>query len=161
MIGDWETFFGAQAAAMAALAGLVFVALSINLRDILAHPSLTGRAAEAIILMVQPVIAALLVLIPNQGMRTLGVELLVLGAGTFLLVNLLIWHAFDAIRERPPQEVVTRIALAELAVLPTVIAGALLIDHSITGLDWQAFGAIVCLCVGIIDAWVLLVEILR
>jgi modulator of FtsH protease len=161
VIGDWETFFAAQAGAMAALAGLVFVALSINLRDILGAPGLTGRAAEAIILMVQPVIAALLVLIPNQGMRALGIELLVLGAGTFVSVNVLIWNAFDAIRARPPREIATRLTLAELAVLPTIIAGALLIDHSITGLDWQAVGAILCLCVGIIDAWVLLVEILR
>src|SRR3954452_21156184 len=101
---------------MAALAGLVFVALSINLRDILGAPGLTGRAAEAIILMVQPVIAALLVLIPNQGMRALGIELLVLGAGTFVFVNVLIWNAFDAIRTRPPREIATRLILAELAV---------------------------------------------
>ena len=96
VIGGWETFFAAQAGASAALAGLVFVALSINLRDILEHPGLlTGRAAEAIILMVQPVFVGLVVLIPNQGMRTLGFELLILGGFTFLFVNALIWRTFE------------------------------------------------------------------
>jgi modulator of FtsH protease len=161
VIGDWETFFVAQAGAVAALAGLVFVALSINLREILPHPALTGRAGEAIILMVQPVVAAFLVLIPNQGMRALGIELLLLGSASFLFVNTLIWHAFDASRERSMRDFSIRVVGAELAVLPTIIAGALLIDHSITGLNWQAAGALVCLCVAILDAWVLLVEILR
>lgn len=162
MIGGWETFFAAQAGAAAALAGLVFVALSINLRDILKHPGLlTGRAAEAIVLMVQPVFVGLVVLIPNQGMHTLGFELLILSGFAFLFVNALIWRTFDAARERPVREFMTRLVLAEAALLPTIIAGALLIDGSITGLDWQAFGALMCLAAGITDAWVLLVEILR
>jgi modulator of FtsH protease len=161
VIGDWEVFFAAQAGAAAALAGLVFVALSINLRDILAYPTLTGRAAEAIILMVQPVVAALLVLIPNQGMRALGLELLLVGVIAFFSVNILIWRAFDAARERSMRDFAVRVTLAEAAVLPTIIAGALLVDRSITGLNWQAAGALACLCVAIFDAWVLLVEILR
>jgi hypothetical protein len=42
VIGDWETFFAAQVGASAALAGLVFVALSINLKEILDLPGLPG-----------------------------------------------------------------------------------------------------------------------
>ena len=162
VFGDWNTFFAAQAGASAALAGLVFVALSINLREILAHPALVpGRAAEALIMMVQPVFIALVVLIPSQGMRTLGFEMLILGAIAFAFVNGVIWRSFEAAREREMREFVLRIGMAELALLPTIIAGALLIDGSATGLDWQAFGVLMCLAVGITDAWVLLVEILR
>jgi len=162
VIGDWETFFAAQAGASAALAGLVFVALSINLRQILAHPELLpGRAGEAVIMMVQPVFVALVVLIPNQSMRTLGFEMLILGGIAFAFVNVVLWRAFEPSRERGTREFVQRVSLAELALLPTIIAGALLIDGSVTGLDWQAFGVLMCLAVGITDAWVLLVEILR
>ena len=56
MVGDWSTFFAAQVGAGAALTGLVFVALSINLKQILAFPGLPSRAAEAIILLMQPVL---------------------------------------------------------------------------------------------------------
>jgi modulator of FtsH protease len=162
VIGDWETFFAAQAGASAALAGLVFVALSINLREILASPQLLpSRAAEAIVLMVQPVFCALVILIPDQSLRALGIELLILGGIAFAFVNTLVWRSFEASRERSTHEFIWRIVLVEVALVPTIIAGALLIDGSTTGLDWQAFGALMCLAVGISDAWVLLVEILR
>ena len=75
-IAEWNTFFTAQAAAAAALTGLVFVALSINLRQILADPALPGRAGEALLLLVQPVIVALAALIPRQPAHALGGELL-------------------------------------------------------------------------------------
>ena len=162
VIEDWNTFYAAQAGASAALAGLVFVALSINLRQILAHPELLpGRAGEAVIMMVQPVFVALVILIPNQSMRTLGVEMLLLGGIAFGIVNLILWRAFEPSRERETREFVLRVSMAELALLPTIIGGALLVNGSATGLDWQAFGVLMCLAVGITTAWVLLVEILR
>jgi hypothetical protein len=112
-------------------------------------------------MMVQPVFVALVILIPNQSMRTLGVEMLILGGIAFGIVNLVLWRAFEPARERATREFVLRVSMAELALLPTIIGGALLIDGSATGLDWQAFGVLMCLAVGITDAWVLLVEILR
>ena len=41
---DWQTFFGAEMNATAALTGLVVVAMSVNLSRIMAHPLLPGRA---------------------------------------------------------------------------------------------------------------------
>ncbi len=50
-IGDWESFALGQVGASAALLGLVFVGISINLRDIVGSGSLVHRAAEAVILL--------------------------------------------------------------------------------------------------------------
>jgi hypothetical protein len=50
---QWHDFFLAQAGAAGVLTGLVFVAVSINLQQILSDESgsgLPGRAAEALIL---------------------------------------------------------------------------------------------------------------
>ena len=80
MVGDWSTFFAAQVGAGAALTGLVFVALSINLKQILSFPGLPSRSAEAIILLMQPVIVGALVLIPEQRLVAVGIEILVVGA---------------------------------------------------------------------------------
>ena len=48
----WESLFVAEAGASAALAGLLFVAISINLERILQGTGLPGRAGEAIVLLV-------------------------------------------------------------------------------------------------------------
>jgi len=41
------------------------------------------------------------------------------------------------------------------------VGAAVLLSGSVSGFDWIAVGGVACLVVGIGDAWVLLVEILR
>ena len=48
----WESLFVAEAGASAALAGLLFVAISINRERILQGAGLPGRAGEAMVLLV-------------------------------------------------------------------------------------------------------------
>ncbi len=160
MIGDWESFFVAQAGAAAALAGLVFVALSINLAQILDQPGLPGRAAEAISLMVTPVFTALVALIPGQSLREVGIELFVVALLAFALVTSLVYSALSVTLKRPRRELMTR-PLAVLSVVPALVGGVLLITGSDSGFYWLALSTFMCLATGITDAWVLLVEILR
>src|ERR687898_430567 len=78
---EWHDFFLAQAGAAGVLTGLVFVAVSINLQEIVSDPSsgLPGRAAEALILLVGVLTASVLLLVPGQGQLMVGAE--VLGRG--------------------------------------------------------------------------------
>jgi hypothetical protein len=50
---EWSAFFSAEVAASAALAGLLFVSISINLAQILANPNLPPRAAKAVTTLVR------------------------------------------------------------------------------------------------------------
>jgi hypothetical protein len=63
---EWSDFALAQLGASAALLGLVFVGVSINLRDVVASGLLVNRAAEAVILRGSVLTSATLVLIPDQ-----------------------------------------------------------------------------------------------
>jgi hypothetical protein len=161
MQGDWSAFFGAQVGAGAALTGLVFVALSINLKQILAFPGLPSRAGEAIILLMQPVIIGALALIPGQSPLALGIEILLVGGLTSYQITKMIWNARLLLLEQPAWQMATRIGFAEAATLPTLVAGAMLVGGVTQGLYVEAAALLICILDGVLDAWVLLVEILR
>jgi len=62
----WHDFAVAVAGAGAALAGLLVVAVSVNIRDVIAGPTLTRRAALALVLVTVPLVLALVLLIPER-----------------------------------------------------------------------------------------------
>src|SRR5262249_47251347 len=76
---QWSDFALAQLGASAALLGLVFVGMSINLKEFVGTSSLVNRALEAIVLLASVLLAATAVLIPEQARDVVGIELLVLG----------------------------------------------------------------------------------
>jgi modulator of FtsH protease len=105
---EWNDLFIAAAGASAALAGLVFVAVSINVERILKGEGLPARAQMTVLLL----ITVLLVLI---------------AAGT----------------------------------LPFIVGAASLLAETGGGLYWTVGGIVFAIVGGVLNAWVLLVEILR
>ncbi len=82
MVADWTDFFEGQVTARAALTGLVFVAISINLERIIGFTGLVGRAAEAMLSLVAPVFIGLAVFVAGQTVRVIGFEVLVVVASS-------------------------------------------------------------------------------
>ncbi len=68
---QWHDIFLARAGAAGVLTRLVFVGVSINLQKIVSDPGsgLSGRAAEALILLVGVLTASVLLLVPGDGRR--------------------------------------------------------------------------------------------
>jgi hypothetical protein len=155
----WENFFVAEAGAAAALTGLLFVAVSINLRSVLASPQLPGRAAEALIVLLGLLATASLGLVPGQSSTALGAEL--------LGVALIVWLIPIAIQGRarvpgtPAHWLWTRVLTHQLATLPLLAAGASTMAGAGGGLYWLAPGMIFSFTFAVVNSWVLLVEILR
>jgi hypothetical protein len=158
---EWESLFVAEAGASAALAGLLFVALSINLERILKGTGLPGRAGEAIVLLLTVLVVSTFGLVPGQSPRVVGAEVLGFGLLPWLI---LIGIHVDAVRSHAGPSrgfLVRRIVLAQGAVLPLLIAGVSLLLLTGGGLYWLVPAIVLCLVVAVLDAWVLLVEILR
>jgi modulator of FtsH protease len=82
---QWTGFGVAVAGATAALTGLLFVAVSINIERILRYPALPRLAATTLTLFGTALFASLLLLVPGQSPRVLGTELLLLGVATALV----------------------------------------------------------------------------
>jgi len=62
----WTNFLSAEAGASAALAGLIFVAVSINIKKIIEYKGVPGRAAEALSLLIGVLLISTFGLAPNQ-----------------------------------------------------------------------------------------------
>ena len=153
----WHDLFVASAGASAALAGLVFVAVSINVERILAYAGLPERALAAVLLLLSVVLVSIVALIPAQSRVALGLELLAVAVAFALLLGWLV---------RPHGEdtrafVVRRETSMLLGLVPVAIGAASLLAEAGGGLYWVAPGLLIAIAVGVVNGWVLLVEILR
>lgn len=160
-VQGWTDFFVAGAGAAAALAGLLFVAVSINLQEVLRYPGLPERGAEAIALLMSVLIVCALCLVPGQSSRLLGVELLLVTAVAWSLQLRIHVTAVRGHLSPTTRLLVQRIAMAELPMLLLAVTGISLIAQSGGGLYWLVPALLGCFVSGVFDAWVLLVEVLR
>ena len=156
---SWHDFFLATSGAGAALAGLVFVALSLNLREILRYEGLVGRAAEALVLLMSIVFVGIVGIAPTTSSSILGIEFMIVGILTTATVTWIILQNRSTVATRGQQA--ARIVIAEVATIPVFVAGFSYATGVGLGLDWLLIAAVVALAGGVLDAWVLLVEILR
>jgi hypothetical protein len=156
----WHDFFVGVAGASAALAGLLFVSLSINLQQILGQAWLPRRAALTVMLLFETLVLAVLGLVPGQSPTALGLQYLGLGGGMWLFATAVFTVRRPALGEYR-QPVLASAVMTQLATLPVVVAGASLVARSGGGLYWLVPAVVLLLGVGVMHAWVLLVEILR
>lgn len=83
----WQNFYVMTGGAAAALTGLLFVAMSIHAKEIMAHPVLGNRAIGTLISLLTQLAIAGALLVPGQSVQAIGVE---------IEVAALFWVAFLA-----------------------------------------------------------------
>jgi hypothetical protein len=161
LASSWTEFGEATATAAAALAGLLFIAVSINLRQILDLPSLPSRAALTLFLFATPLIAALLVIVPGQARIALALELAATGLAIGGFEVYLDLTAPKGEQDTIWRRMLGRIFPAAFSSGCLVIAGVTLGLEAGGGLYWLVPSTIAAIGFGLINVWVLLVEILR
>jgi hypothetical protein len=157
---EWTEFFVAAAGASAALAGLVFVAVSINVERILQFKGLPERALATVLMLLSVVLVSLLGLLPGQSGTALGLELL---GVSLVLGGLIFWLTSPgrAEHDRSFAHMASHWMLVALGTVPLLIGAVSLLAESGGGLYWIAAGIALATSGAVANAWVLLIEILR
>lgn len=159
--GEWKDFFVATAGASAALLGLLFVAVSINLERILSYDGLPERALETLLLLLGVLIVSICGLMPGQSHVALGLELLAIATVMILVVLRLPVLTTDDTGREVFQWKMTRWALRGIALVPLWLAGLFQLLQIAGALYWLTAGIVFAIISAVSSAWVLLVEIHR
>jgi len=159
-MASWDNFFVAQVGAAGALAGLVFVGVSLNYKKILSLPQLPNRALEALILLLANLLTSSLFLTP-QNVRVIGAETLALGL--IVLVTVVRLNVQNLRVTEPaflrPNILLGLIGSATTAFFPA--GGAAVLICGEVGLFVLLPGILLSYAVALLNAWVLTIEINR
>ncbi len=100
-------------------------------------------------------------LVPAQPVVVLATELFVTGAIMWLMPTIIQFRTYRADDAVPRRSLVVRCTLSLLSSAPIMIAAAQILRGEPNGIAWMVPGIIVSLVATVINAWVLLVEIVR
>lgn len=159
-LASWANFAVAAVGVSGALAGLIFVGISLNLDFVLQNGHLPARAATALATLLSVAVLNLCLLIPAQSAAALAVEAALLAA---ILVVLAVMTCVSTLRRRRPGDpwswVVQPLVLNLLTpCLMAATAVAVVWGHDVRLLPAATVSGLV---VSVWEAWVLLVEIRR
>jgi hypothetical protein len=158
----WRDFFTAEVGAAAALAGLIFVSLSVNQARILQYAGLPERGLQALSSLALVFALASLALAPDLGPRSFGAAALLL---VLLQTAILSWLQIKSYLAAPAvamRRMLGSVLMGQVASWTLVIGSALLlIEDDWSGLAWYPPGVILAFAFAGAVSWVLLIEINR
>lgn len=156
----WTDFHVAMMGATAALAGLLIVAASVNVAEIVKAPAVASRLAAGLAGLVLAIVGSAIGLVPDIPYVAYGAAAIVaaLAAGVFpYQATLRIYQ------NRDPQNIAkpAKAVIGFLAPAGYLVGGILVLLGMPAGMLWFAFAAVAAIVAGILISWVALVEILR
>ena len=171
----WGDLFLAAAGATAALSGLIYVGLSVNIRAVLAADKregqnfLTGRALEALAALLIVLVISLVGLVPAIPRGALAAFILLAGAGSATSpVRALLASRSGAAQPGAIQPeaaldapLVLRLITAAGLTVTLLLAGVTFATGHGGGLYWLPAAFVLAIIIAAVNAWVLLVEVLR
>lgn len=156
-VREWHDFFLMLGGASAALAGLVFVGLSLHASRVAVDAFYRVRARNLTAGIVYVTIVSALALIPGQGPRLFGAELVAGG----LLIGALFAEPLVRFRDRVDSELRIRTGIATTACVLSAVGGASVIAHTGGGLYLVVPAAIAGVTMNVFGAWSLLLNLAR
>ena len=160
-MNGWENFLVAQVGASAALAGLIFVGVSINLSRILSVPMLPNLALEALIYLLTVLLLASVLLVPDQPLTLNGVEILLVGIANWVVLWRIDTNSYHKTDPSYYSRIRNNSILNQVVILPYLLTGVAVLVWGRPGLYGLVPIVLLSIIKAMIDAWVLLIEIMR
>lgn len=151
----------AEVGASAALAGLIFVGLSINMARILSLPRVPERALQTLVMLLVVLIVSSFLLVPGQSSTEVALEILATGALAWAFNTRLDIANIRVVAKEQRKWWVQNAALGQTALLSYIAAGIWILATGLDGLYWLVPAVVFSFLKAIIDAWVLVIEINR
>jgi hypothetical protein len=158
---NWGLAFTATAGASAALTGLLFVALSINLNQIVSSPGLVARAVEVLIVLSAALILSTLLLMPGQPNTVAAIETIAIAVAVSAAITPLQIRTDRKALGISGLAFASRVVGGHIGPVLLVIGAVSLLAQTGGGLYWIIPALLAMIVVAIIGAWVMLVEIVR
>ena len=160
VLEQWKDFNVAIVGATAALGGLVIVAASVNIADIVKSRSLTARLGSGIVMLVAALVVSAVALMPALPEWFYG-WLVLATAVVALVFQIGIARAIAIDRNPAHRATAAKAVLGFLPAIAFLVAGVLAVLGLPTALHVVAAGAILAIVASIVVSWVALVEVLR
>jgi hypothetical protein len=158
---QWSNYFVVTAGGAAALAGLIFVSVSLNLKKILSLKQLPGRALGSLMLLTNILISGSFCLVPGETLFWIGCEIVISSGIVWVLNTRMDVKMYRSVDKAYRPHYLQNLIFTQAAVLPYLTGGVFLLNGSIVGLYWLVPAITLSFIKALLDAWVLLVEINR
>jgi len=156
-VGAWSDFGVAVLGGAAALAGLLFVAVSLNIEEVLKYSGVPARSGATLGLLVSILLTATFLVTPDQPRIAVAAEVVIVGAAMLIGAIFATVRQYDA----PTRKAFVSSVLLALPAVLLIVAGISLWAEVGGGLYWVAAAVAVGFMSTSANAWVVLVEIKR
>lgn len=160
LLAQWKDFNVAIVGATAALGGLVIVAASVNIGDIVKSRSLTARLGSGIVMLVAALAVSATALMPAIDETWYGWLVLAIAIAA-VVFQIGIARAIAGDRDPRSRATAAKAVLGFLPATAYLVAGALAVVGMPAALYVAAAGAILAIVAALVVSWVALVEVLR
>jgi hypothetical protein len=161
----WSEFFICAGGAAAALSGLIFVGLSVNIGTVLEYDKragqnfLTGRAIEALVDLLNVLVISVVGLTPDIRRWALAAFILLVTSESAISPARVL--RAGRVQHKLDLATMSRVVIASATTLALLVSGVTLWAHHGGGLLWLPAAFVLAIAAAAINAWVLLVEVLR
>lgn len=160
LLAEWKDFNVAIVGATAALGGLVIVAASVNIADIVKSRSLTARLGSGIVMLVAALIVSATALMPAIDETFYGWLVLAVAIGALAMQ---IGVARAVAEDKDPRHRASGLKAIQgfVPAVAYLVAGVMAVLAVPSALYAAAAGALLAIIAALVVSWVALVEVLR